>query len=241
MSEHLSALVLDEAAAGLAVPAEASAHLSSCEACRARLGELQASRAAVAGSPAAARTLDKLLAKAEAPTAKRGLRLVHVAAVALPLAAALALLVFNPIRPGGDDTRLKGAATVELLDAQGRAVTKAKPGETLTLAVGGAGYSHAVVVAIDAQGVTTLWPKTGGELGRIEPGARVRLDTLTVTPGDVRVVALFASKPLLLGKVTTPLVSQVVKRAQARQSPLDVDLPPGLAEASASVRLEVVP
>ncbi|MEW5737928.1 MAG: hypothetical protein AB1938_03325 [Myxococcota bacterium] len=241
MSEHLSMLVLDEVAAGLPVSAEASAHLESCEACRMKLDELRASRASVAANPSSARTLEKLLAKAEAPAPKRGLRLVHVAAVALPLAAALALLVFNPIRQGGDDTRLKGAPAVELLDAQGRAVTKAKPGETLTLTVGGAGYPYAVVVAIDAQGLSTLWPKTGGELGALERGARVPLDTLTVTPGDVRVVALFSSKPLLLGKLTTPLVNEVMKRAQARQSPLDLEVPPGLAEASASVRLEVAP
>lgn len=239
MSEHLSALVVDEAAAGLALAAEAQAHLDGCASCREKVNAAKAEAAKVAAMPGAQRTLDALLAKTDAPPAKKPApRWLTVAAVALPLAAGLALLVFSPVLKG-DDSRLKGAPTVELIDAQGRAVTKAKPGDTLDLNVGGAGYGYAVVVAVDGQGVTTLWPAEGGTLGAVQPGARVKLSSFTVTPGDVRLIAFFANEPKLLGKVTTPLVNAVVKRAQARQSTLDVEVPAGLADGVVSMTLEV--
>lgn len=240
MSEHLSALVLDEVAAGLAPPAEAQTHLASCDDCRAKLETLKASREAVAASAKSKAVLQHLLTRTEAPAPKKGLRLVHVAAIALPLAAVLALLVFNPIRPA-EDSRFKGAASVELLDAQGTPVTRAKVGDTLTLAVGGAGYRYAAVVAVDGQGLSTLWPKDGTTLAPLEPGARVRLSSFTVTPGNVRLVAYFSSKELPLGKVTLPLLNVVAKRAMAHQPPLDFELPPSPAEGVAQVRLEVIP
>lgn len=241
MNEHPSALVLDEVAAGLPVPPEVTAHLSGCAPCRGRLDEVQRARAAAQAHPRAAPVLDRLLEKAEAPAAKPKLKWLHVAAVALPLAAGLALLVVNPIAQPVDDTRLKGAPSVELLDDAGAPVTRAKPGQVLTLAVGGAGLTHAVVLAIDAQGVSTLWPKDGTTLGALAPGARVRLDTFTVTPGDVRVVALFASTPRRLGEVTTPLMQQAVLRAREGQPALGLEVPAGLAEGVASVTLEVAP
>lgn len=243
MKEHLSSLVLDEVAAGLPVPPEATAHLAFCDACRARLDDVKRAREAAAASPASTPVLERLLARAEAPVAppKPKLRWLHVAAVALPLAAGLALLVVNPIRQPVDDARLKGAPSVELLNEAGAPVTRAKPGETLTLAVGGGGFTHVVVLGLDAQGVSTLWPKDGATLGAVAPGARVRLDTFTVTPGDVRVVALFASTPRRLGELTTPLMKQAVLAVRERQSPLDLPVPAGLAEGVASVTLEVAP
>lgn len=244
MSDHVSPLVLDEAAAGLPLDPEAQVHLDTCDTCHAALEAATAARAKVAAMPGAQRTLDALLAKTEAPASappkKAAPRWLTIAAVALPLAAGLALFVFSPVTPSSE-TRLKGAPTVELLDAQGRTVTRAKVGDTLTLAVGGAGLGYAVVLAVDGQGVTTLWPKEGGELGGIAPGARVTLDAFTVTPGNVRLIALFSKEPKRLGLLTTPLVNAVVKRVQARQPVLEVQVPEGLADGVASVTLEVEP
>lgn len=243
MSDHVSQLVLDEAAAGLPVDPEAQVHLDTCDTCHAALEAAKATRERITAMPGAQRTLNALLAKTEAPAPapkKPAPRWLTIAAVALPLAAGLALFVFAPVTPS-TDTRLKGAPTVELLDAQGRAVTRAKVGDTLKLAVGGAGLGYAVVLAVDGQGVTTLWPKDGGELGGVAPGARVTLDAFTVTPGNVRLIALFSKEPKRLGLLTTPLVNAVVKRVQARQPVLEVQVPEGLADGVASVTLEVEP
>lgn len=240
MSDHLSALSLDEAAAGLALSTETQAHLGGCEACRAKLEAARAQAAQVAARPGAQRTLDAVLSKVDGPPAKKPApRWLTLAAVALPLAAGLLLLVFNPVK--SDDSRLKGGPTLELVDAQGRSVTKAKPGEQLELNVGGAGYGYVVVMAVDAQGINTLWPAGSSTMGVVEPGARFRLQSFVVTPGDVRLIALFSKKQRFLGGLTTPLVNAVVKRAQARQPTMEVEVPKDLADAVASVTLEVAP
>lgn len=175
MSEHLSALQLDEIAAGLAAAPE---HLTGCAPCTQRLEALQAQHAAFLARPEAKRQLERL---APAPTRRSVVRWLAVAA---PLAAGLALLLAWPGEQPSD--RIKGAPTVMLLDEQGTPVTRARVGQTLTLAVGSAGFTKVRVFAIDAAGA-----REDLFAGPVAAGARVPLRQLEVTPGNVSVVAEF--------------------------------------------------
>jgi hypothetical protein len=191
MAQHLSALELDELAAGLAPPPP---HLEGCASCRARVEELRAGDRALLARPEAQRRLAALTAGvvgAEAPSPRRWRRLALLAA---SLAAGLALFLVWP-GPPDDGVRLKGAPAVLLLDAADQSVTRASPGETLTLAVGTGGYTHGAVFALDADGrAERLWPREGDTYGPLPAGARVRLRELRVTPGDVTVRAVFANE-----------------------------------------------
>ena len=175
MSEHLSALQLDELAAGLSA---APPHLATCDACARKLEALRTEQAAFLARPEAKRQLDTLM---PAPQPRSFLR---VLAIALPLAAGLTLFFAWPRAPIED--RIKGAPTVMLLDEAGKVVTHAAPGERLTLAVGSAGFSRVEVFALDARG--NKEPLYSGD---VAPGALVPLTRLEVTPGDVTVTAVF--------------------------------------------------
>lgn len=174
MSEHLSALQLDEIAAGLAQPPE---HVTGCAVCAKKLESLRAQHAAFMERAEA-----KLqVAKLTAPPNRSFWRIA--AAVAVPLAAAFAIFF---LVPRDDGTRIKGAPTVMLLDAKGTAVTSAKPGDKLTLAVGSGGATKVKVSADDGHGRKDVLFD-----GPIAAGARVPLMELEVTPGDVTVTAEF--------------------------------------------------
>lgn len=236
MSEHLSPLELDEAAAGLAPP---PAHLSACADCATRLEELKAERASLLASPDAARRLDAVLAKQPELSARPKLKLLHVAAIALPLAAGIALLVFAPVWNAHDD-RLKGAVTVELVDASGTAVTSAPAGQSVSLAVGGAGLPYVAVFAVDAQGeVAPLWPAKGEMMAALAPGARVTLSSFEVTPGDVTVHALFAKEARSMNELELMLEALVAQDKADHVPPLEMVVPPGVVDAEAHVRLVV--
>lgn len=173
MSEHLSALQLDELAAGLGT---APAHLASCAECSRRLATLRAESAAFLARPEAKRQLEAL---APAPPRRSFVPILMLAA-----AAGLALFFAWPKEVQED--RLKGAPTVVLLDEAGNAVTHTTPGARLTLAVGAAGYARVEVFAVDAEG-----KKESLYAGPVAAGARVPLTQLEVTPGDVTVTAVF--------------------------------------------------
>lgn len=176
MSEHLSALQLDEVVAGLAAAPE---HLSACPACSGKLESLRAQSAAFLQRPQAKRQLEAL---APAPQRRSFLR---VLAIAAPLAAGLALFFSLPHDPPVD--RIKGSPTVILLDEAGNSVTSAAAGSKLTLAVGAAGFERVEIFAVDAEG-----KKEPLYSGPVAAGARVPLTQLEVTPGDVTVTAVFA-------------------------------------------------
>ncbi len=175
MSEHLSALQLDEVVAGFG---EAPAHLSHCAQCRQRVEQLRVESVAFMARPEAKRQLEAL-----APKPARG-SFLRVLAIALPLAAGIALFFAWP-RAVPED-RVKGAPTIMLLDGAGNTVTHAAPGSRLTLAVGAAGFSRVEVFAVDAEG-----KKESLYSGAVTAGARVPLTQLEVTPGDVTVTAVF--------------------------------------------------
>lgn len=176
MSEHLSALQLDEVAAGLG---EVPAHLASCAQCAARLSALKAENAAFLARPQAKKQLEAF-APPPAQSRRTSLTIILVAT-----AASLAMLFGLPrVRP---EDRIKGAPSVVLLDAAGNSVTHAPPGSRLTLAVGAAGFQTVDVFAVDAEGKQEPLYS-----GNVAAGARVPLAQVEVTPGDVTVTAVFS-------------------------------------------------
>lgn len=235
MSEHLSPLALDELAVG--DPNEAARqHLDGCPACRARLDELKKAASELSTMPAFERTLAAL--DTARPPARRGVEPVRrrwpaLLAVAVPLAAAL---VFVVVSARHDEVRLKGAPTLELLRAE-RPVTSARPGETVTLAVGGAGSTHALVFAIDAEGtVSRLWP-SGAAAAPIDPGARVRLSpSFEVTPGSLELVAFFTSAP----QPAEPVMAELRRQLAAGRRASTLELPASFGR-TARWTLEVTP
>lgn len=175
MSEHLSALQLDEIATGLVAAPE---HVSSCAVCAERLAALRTS-------------YSSFLARSEAQQQMKALQprrsSVRLVAVAASLAAALALFFAWPNSPNAE--RLKGSPTVMLLDEAGQPVTHAAPGSKLTLAVGSAGFSRVRIVATDDAGKEDELYR-----GPVAAGTRVPLMQLEVSPGDVTVTAEFESE-----------------------------------------------
>jgi hypothetical protein len=175
---HLSALALDEVAAGLALQDDDRLHLETCAECRAKRDALVSSNRALLSSRPAALTFEAL-------TPKRSPWRLALA-VAVPLAAALALFLLP--QPTSTDSRLKGGFTLELLDRTGKPVHTAHPGAGLDLAVGGAGAPRVAVFAIDAHRIVT--PLFVGDL---HGKALEKVAHLDVTPGDVTVLAVFSS------------------------------------------------
>jgi hypothetical protein len=223
VSEHLSALALDELAVGDLNDA-AAAHLEGCDGCRARLRQVKEAALHVTSMPDFERTLDalELVRPLKSPPSQKRRKFLALTALAVSLAAAVIVLVLVPRR---DDTRLKGTPTVELL-LNDRPVTSGRPGDTLTLAVGGAGHTHAVVVAVDANGaVSRLWP-VEERAGAIAPGARVLLSpSFDVTPGSLLVLGFFTDGP----QPATPVIAAVEQRVsdaiRSGRTPFQVELP----------------
>ncbi|MDP3499157.1 MAG: hypothetical protein Q8S33_02440 [Myxococcales bacterium] len=239
MSEHLSPLALDELAAGDPNDA-AKAHLDGCASCRAKLDAVRAAALQVSAMPAFEQTFAALDTErpAVAPLPKKTRRLwPALVAVAVPLAAALVFLVMSPPE---DDTRLKGAPTVELL-VKDRPVTTARPGETVTLAVGGAGNTHALVLAIDTSGaVSRLWPQEP-QSAPIAAGARVTLSpSFDVTPGSLMLVGFFTEASQPAAPVLAAVESHVANARAAGRTPFQLELPTTFGR-TARVTLEVTP
>lgn len=239
MSEHLSPLALDELAVG--DPNEtAKAHLDGCAACRLELDAVRAAALQVRAMPAFEQTFAALDTERPvvAPLPKKTRRLwPALVAVAVPLAAALVFLVLSP---PDDDTRLKGAPTVELL-LKDRPVTTAQPGDTVTLAVGGAGKTHALVLAIDASGaVSRLWPQEP-QSAPIAAGARVPLSpSFDVTPGSLMLVGFFTDASQPSAPVLAAVEAQVAIARAAGRTPFQLELPTTFGR-TARVTLEVAP
>jgi hypothetical protein len=235
MTDHLTALELDEVAAGLTADARVLAHSSACLDCAVRLSKLQASRAALLGSPAAARKLEALRSASGArPSVSRWPRRRALAAATVLVPLAAMLLVFVTTRPDGGD-RLKGAVSVEVLTEAGQPATAVRVGQHVALAVGGGGHSRAAVLAkTDVGRVVVAWPQGGAETAPIAPGARVRLEPgFEVTPGSVTLYAFFSDAPVDLAPLVEGLEASLARG----------DVEPGLelAPATARLRVEVVP
>jgi hypothetical protein len=181
------------------------------------LGGAPASPAVATGHPATPGQRDSVPSRT---ASGRGARVALVAG-GLALAAGLALWVTTSAKPA-DDTRLKGTPEVALLSRDGSPVTRASPGQSLDLALGGAGRRYAAVFALDAHGATSLlFPGTGAVMGPLRGGARELVAHLDVTPGDVLLLGFFADEPQPL----EPLQAALRAAVAASPAPLDVKLP----------------
>ncbi|MFT3707587.1 MAG: hypothetical protein QM817_07940 [Archangium sp.] len=192
MSDHLSALQLDELAAG-GVP---DAHLNSCTECTAKFEALKKQNEAVLAMPQARALESKLISQHVAKPLAAPMRALLVLA---PLAASLLLFFLWPKDSIEEENRIKGAPMVMLLDAKGATVTTAKVGDALSLALkfSGTEKRKVTVFAADTSGKREqLWS------GDVQPNERAVISTLQVTPGDVEVIAEFgppASQSLRVG------------------------------------------
>ena len=230
MSLHASQLVLDELAAGLPVPPETKAHVEACPECTARLAATRAAREASEKAFGYSRTKARV-------TAHRPSRLSELMPFLLPVIAALVFFIVISIDFGGgkkDTERLKGGASIAFVSAAGQHVTEAKPGTRLSLEVGAAGNSHALVLSVDKdRAVEALWS------GELPPGAIVKLPVeLEVTPGPVA-VHLFLSRGPLDPKRVVPAMQSAIQEYGGW--PLEAPLPKLEGVTTATQRLHVTP
>jgi hypothetical protein len=187
MTNHASALELDEAAAGLG-SAEVRAHVEGCPDCKSRLAQAAASREEVMRDPRFRQTFAKL------PAARAPRRWIWLLA---PAAAAVLLIVLRP----SPALRAKGSASIELRSASGHDPSAPHVGDSLELRLASGGHRYAVALAIDQAGkATVLWPSGGERSGALSPGEHASV-LLRVTPGAVRIIAAFSDQPLTLDDV----------------------------------------
>lgn len=188
MSEHVSQLVLDELLAG----APPNAHVEGCAECRARLEALKTEAGASRASFAYARTRARVTAEPAAATPWR-----WVVALLLPLAAALLFfLIPRGVEPQTGE-RLKGTASVDFITRDGISVTEVRPGTRLKLKIGAAGFSHALVLAVEDTGsIEQLWPDAGADDTLPGTGVVTLPRELEATPGPVTVHVLLSNGPL---------------------------------------------
>src|SRR4051812_9187164 len=101
MADHLSALALDTAAAGLPLSQEQRAHLDACAECRAKVAALQTQAAQVLEHPRMAEVLRR-------PAEVRTLPRWAPAAISAALAATLLIVAGAQLFRPDDGTLLKG-------------------------------------------------------------------------------------------------------------------------------------
>ncbi|MBI3181348.1 MAG: hypothetical protein HYZ28_04325 [Myxococcales bacterium] len=236
MAEHLSNLVLDELAAGLAAPPGSQAHVDGCESCRTRLEAIARARAEAVASPR------YHAIHAQLNSARPSARPWWLALLApLAVAAVLALFVASPEEPGS--TRTKGAATVRVLRGpDGESISAARIGERVVLAVGAAGRPYGLVAAIDAAGtVSVVWPARGRLSERVPPGAQARLEPgFEVTPGSTLLLAVFSETPIELESARRAIERSVEEVRKEGRSPLEVSPEPLPSETARAQALLVV-
>ncbi|MBX7114104.1 MAG: hypothetical protein K1X64_07190 [Myxococcaceae bacterium] len=247
MAEHLSKLVLDELAAGLATDAAALAHSRDCFQCRDRLAQFVEARNQARRDAPFEQVFAKLKTSHAAveslPSAPKWRRRTFVFAPAL--AAAVALLIYIALpHPKADVTRLKGGASVRVLRApDGTAVSSARPGEKVVLAVTSADQTFALVMAVEASGdINLVWPLGSPESARVAPGPEARLTPgFQVTPGSMALHAFLSKEPLKVETMRAQLEREVAEARRAGMSPLQAKAAPLVGVGRAMATLEVKP
>jgi hypothetical protein len=235
VAEHLSALVLDELAAGAGGP-DAAQHLATCAECRHRLDQRRSAAAEILSRPDSARVWARITAASDRP-ARTSLPRRRWLALAGGLAAAAATGVVLVSRGPGD--RLKGSPTLAFVRASdGTKAASARPGDRLQLELGAAGHAYALLLAVDASGAATpRWPAGARESGPAPRGIARLAPAFEVTPGSLVVHAFLSARPLAVEPVLRALAAAA---QQAGGAPLDAG-PPALGDAQASAKLTVTP
>ena len=254
-SPHLSALALDEAAAGIPSPTQTE-HLNACADCSAKVAQRVASASALRTTPEAERR--KLLLREAAQRIERSAASeeqkspwwslppwmkygVAFASLVVVVGVGLRVTQTSPT-PAGEEVRLKGAATVELVDARGSRVGEAKVGDAVRLRVGGAGAKFAAVLSVDEAGnVEVVWPKDSDVTRAVAPGAAVPLgEAFEVTPGSFALHAFFTDAPEALKPAMAALRESAAQEKSAGRRALDAPTPK-LGTAQAKMILTVQP
>lgn len=233
MSDHVSSLDLDELAANLPTRPGVDAHLAGCADCRARLEERRRENEAISKDP----RLDQLLERLDAGRAPAPRRTAWPWLVPVALAAAVLLVTPRWLAddPSSTAVRAKGPATLQFVSESGAVVAgPVAPGVRLRLRARGPA-PFLVVLAIEAgRPPAVIWP-VGTETGAPVPEGGLLEPAFLVTPGDVRLVALFFERPVRLDAVVAGAA------ASGRDGGASVEafpkLPDELARAPASLRV----
>jgi hypothetical protein len=184
-ADCLSDLELDSWLAGdldVAGAARIRMHSGGCPACRTRLAEIEAERAAFQAAP------PPLRARGATPPARRRRR--WLAGGGTLLAAAAALLIWWRAQPRGGDggepgvTRLKGGGgRVALYVRHGEILRRAasgervEPGDALQLAISSAVPTHVAVLSLDGAGTASVYFPRGPRAEQVAAGDEVALST----------------------------------------------------------------
>jgi RNA polymerase sigma factor (sigma-70 family) len=188
MTEHLSALDLDEVAAGLASDA-ARRHATRCPDCRGRVARAEGDRRATMTDPRFGIARNRLGDRTDAR--RWQWKIVGAAA----MAAGVALTVFLPQRL---HLQAKGGRTaIALVGLDGQPVERPRVGDELEVHANPGRHRYGLVLAIENSPASTtlLWPSGGGESGAIAPGENVSVH-VRVTAGATRIVAAFSDRPV---------------------------------------------
>jgi hypothetical protein len=235
MTNHASELVLDELAAGLPADPASVEHVGGCERCRERLASIQLQRNQSQSAPEFRRVLRSL--RPVQPVAWWRRRWL------LPLAGvtAVAALLLLPKRPLADGDRIKGRTVLALVkEPTGEDVRGVvHPGEQVSLAVGSAGASNVIVMAVGEDGaVSKLWPLDRSESGPAPKGAAVKLaPSFIVTPGAAQLMAFFSEERLPAKTVEESLEAAVAEARRSGQSPIMASPAPIPSETGRATRL----
>ena len=210
---HLSNLMLDRAASGLG---DAPAHLAACPECAARVAALRAEADALRGTAGYIRGRARL---ATSPRARPRLWawIPALAAAAGVAAAVVGVLDRSPAPPAeltasDPGERIKGDAGVWLeADGDEQPLGTLTLGQTVWLGVRAAGWSHALVIAVDEAGAATeVWPGGATESTRLpRPGGGRLGAAFRVTPGSLALFAFFSDAPLSSSQARSALAAAV--------------------------------
>ncbi|WP_224241023.1 hypothetical protein [Hyalangium gracile] len=227
MSDHLSALALDEVAVGGPRPP----HLESCVACQGRLERLRTHADATRADPRFLRVRNQVRSEQARTKESRAPRWRLGWVVVPALAAAVAVLVVR--RPTGEPwtigdgppgVRVKGQPAVELIRLADGAVNPVlSEGDQVELKLRGGGHRFALVVSVDGSGQPEqLWPGSGNTSGALSEAQTT--PRFQVTEGDFVVHAFYSDRPLGLDEVRGWL-------------PAPKQLPAGVTHTSVSLKV----
>lgn len=245
MSDHLSAHLLEQHHLGLldGAPGQAAQdHLARCEACRARLQELQAFDIAFHAEPAHAPELfaRRVLGRLERRASARKPRLAWgwLTGMMVPAAAMAALLLFHAHQPAGDDLAVKGGARLTLATRGGPLVDGARvhPGDDVRFVVGAPEPRQVLVLGLNEKGeLFPYYPLHGERSAPVGAGQAVVLPGSVVLDGQLgreRFYVLLSAEPLSVAAVQEAVRAGHVTLAEPR-------LP--VAADQASVLVQKVP
>jgi hypothetical protein len=194
MTEHLSALDLDEIAAGLA-PDATRAHANGCNDCRTRLTRISADRRAAMNDPRFALGRARLHA-----TSARHRQWGWGIGGAVAAAASIAFVLWLPHRA---QLRAKGGGpTLALVSVDGQPATAPRVDDVVELRANPGSRTHGLILAISKAppSTTVLWPAGASRSGSMTAGKYTSI-RVRVTPGAVRIVGAFSDRPIGIAEV----------------------------------------